>query len=67
MEENVQPFIVDNSQQLLDFMKNVPGEMSLIDFRMPLSEDLMEVGKMGTNYQRKLGVIDLACRLKVRG
>ncbi len=42
-------------------------EMSLIDFLMPLSEDLIEIGKMGTNYQRKLGAGRPSKRQKLMG
>lgn len=42
-------------------------EMSLIDFLIPLSEEVMELGKIGTNYQRKLGAGRPSKRLKLMG
>lgn len=42
-------------------------EMSLINFLMPLSEDLIEIGKLKTNYQRKLGAGRPSKRQKLMG
>lgn len=40
---------------------------SLIDFLIALSEDLIEIGKIGTKYQRKLGAGRPSKRLKQFG
>lgn len=42
-------------------------KMPLIDFLMPLSEELIEIGKGGTNYIRKVGAGRPSKRLKLLG